>query len=279
MKNLSFIFSFLLFLCSAYSQTSQLGIVKEYREKNEKRPLNGVEIEIKFAQSTVSDKKGKFCLEFRTLSPGKKVNIRRIEKLGYEIFNKDALEQWNINPEEPFTIVMIRQDAFKKIKDHYSIISSKSYAEQHEREKQKLEQERIKGKITEEKLKAELLQLDEWYEQQLDNIENYVDRFARIDLSELSNEEQQIIKLIESGNLEEAILSYEQYDLLNKYREEYNDQKDLLKAKSQIQKKIIEKNKNMNNIFAMIERQISTYQISGGRQYFAKIDSIYVKKR
>ena len=54
MKNLSFIFSFLLFLCSAYSQTSQLGIVKEYPEKNEKRPLNGVEIEIKFAQSTVS---------------------------------------------------------------------------------------------------------------------------------------------------------------------------------------------------------------------------------
>ena len=275
MKKLNFVFCFIFCFVSLYSQTSQLGIVKEYREKNEKRPLNGVEIEIKFAQSTVSDKKGKFCLEFRTLTPGKKVNIRRIEKLGYEIFNKDALEQWNINPEEPFIIVMIRQEAFKKIKDHYSIISSKSYAEQHEREKQKLEQERINGKITEEKLKAELLHLDEWYESQLDNIENYVDRFARIDLSELSNEEYEIIKLIELGKLEEAILLYEQYDLLNKYRAEYDDQKNLLQAKSQIQKKIIEKNRNMSNIFAMIKRQISTYQISGGRQYFVKIDSLY----
>lgn len=258
-----------------FAQTTQSGLIQEYREENDKRPLQGVEIEIKHAQSTVSDKKGKFMLEFRTLTPGKKVNVRRIEKLGYEIFNKEALEQWNINPEEPFTIVMVRQDVFKKIKDHYNEISSKSYAEQHAREVKRLEEERQSGKITEEELREELAQLEDWYEKQLDNIDNYVDRFARIDLNKLDTEERKIIALVEQGNLSAAIEAYNQLDLLAKYKAEYDDQRILLQAKEQIQQKIAEKNKNMNTTFAMIKRQISTYQIGGSQNDFAKIDSIY----
>ena len=260
-----------------FAQTTQSGLIQEYREENDKRPLQGVEIEIKHAQSTVSDKKGKFMLEFRTLTPGKKVNVRRIEKLGYEIFNKEALEQWNINPEEPFTIVMVRQDVFKKIKDHYNEISSKSYAEQHAREVKRLEEERQSGKITEEELREELAQLEDWYEKQLDNIDNYVDKFSRIDLNELDTEERQIIELVKSGSIQEAISSYEEQNLLEKYEAEYNDQKVLLQANQQIEKKIAEKNQNMNLIFAKIKRQLSTYQISGAKSDFAKIDSTYAK--
>lgn len=266
-----------LFTVLLFAQTTQSGLIQEYREENDKRPLQGVEIEIKHAQSTVSDKKGKFMLEFRTLTPGKKVNVRRIEKLGYEIFNKEALEQWNINPEEPFTIVMVRQDVFKKIKDHYNKISSKSYAEQHARERAKLEKELEDGKITVEKYNDQFHQLEEWYERQLDNIDNYVDRFARIDLNKLDTEERKIIALIEQGNLSAAIEAYNQLDLLAKYKAEYDDQRILLQANEQIQKKIAEKNKNMNTTFAMIKRQISTYQIGGRQDDFAKIDSIYTK--
>ena len=106
------------------AQTTQAGMVKEYKETNEKKPLGGVELLISNAPSTISDKKGSFSLQFKTLKPGQKVNIRRIEKLGYEIFNKEALEQWNINPEVPFTIVMVKSERFKAIRDNYSIISA-----------------------------------------------------------------------------------------------------------------------------------------------------------
>ena len=212
---------------NAFAQTSQKGLVKEYREGNNKRLLSGVEVEIVNAGSVVSDNKGNFLLEFRTLKPGQKVNVRRIEKIGYEIFNKEALEQWNINPDEPFTIVMVKSELFKKIKDQYSIMSSKSYAQQYEKEKQALEAERKAGKLTEKKLKEELQALSDWYDKQLDNLSNYVDRFARIDIGELDENERNIIELVKSGKIEEAIKKYEDFKLVEKFEAETSEKRQI----------------------------------------------------
>ncbi len=88
-------------LFSLLAHTSQPGIVQEYNEKAKKTPLAGVEVRAKSASNAVSGKGGSFKLEFLTLSPGSSVNISRIEKRGYEIFNKEAVEQWNINPDNP----------------------------------------------------------------------------------------------------------------------------------------------------------------------------------
>lgn len=128
----SIIISALFAICSffATAQTQQNGIIQEYNESAKKTALPGVEINVRSANSTVSDKDGNFALQFLTLSPGEKVNVRRIEKLGYEVFNKEAVEQWNINPQTPFVIIMCRSDRFKKIRDNYERVSSESYARQ-----------------------------------------------------------------------------------------------------------------------------------------------------
>lgn len=97
MRKLFTIVSFIIAI-TAHAQTTQYGIVQEYNEKAKKTPLAGVELNVRSAGHTVSDNKGAFSLRFLTLKPGEKVNVRRIEKLGYEIFNKEAVEQWNINP-------------------------------------------------------------------------------------------------------------------------------------------------------------------------------------
>ena len=93
---------------SASAQVVQKGVVVEYNEKAAKTALAGVEVRAQRAQSTVSDKKGSFVLDFPTLKAGDRVAVRRIEKPGYEIFNKEAVEQWNINPSQPFTVEMCR---------------------------------------------------------------------------------------------------------------------------------------------------------------------------
>ena len=204
-----------------FAQSTQPGVVKEYNERLEKTPLDHVEINISNAASTVSDGKGNFMLQFRTLKPGDKVNVRRIEKLGYEIFNKEALEQWFISRENrPFTIVMCKSEKFKRIRDNYSRVSSQSYEKQLKKEEARLEAERKKGKLKEEEYDKALKKLNDDYDRQLDNLDNYVDRFARIDLSELSAIEAEIIELVQRGEIDKAIQLYEQQGLEEKYKQQ-----------------------------------------------------------
>ena len=107
-----------------YAQIIQHGIVKEYCETSPKINLGGVEIVVNKAGSTVSQNDGQFSLSFQTMKVGDKVLVQRIEKLGYEIFNKEALEQWYISKDNrPFIITMCRSDRFKKIRDNYERIS------------------------------------------------------------------------------------------------------------------------------------------------------------
>ena len=178
----------------------------------------------------VSDRKGDFLLEFRTFKPGQRANVRRIEKTGYEIFNKEALEQWNINPDVPFTIVMVKQELFKQIRDNYSKISSQSYADQYEREKAALDKERQEGRLSEERHREELENLSDWYDTQLDNLDNYVDRFARIDLAELDENERAIIELVKEGELEEAMARYDEWGLIEIIESEVTDLSEIRNA-------------------------------------------------
>ncbi len=195
------------------AQTTQSGIVQEYNEKAKKTPLSGVEMQVSMAPSTVSDNQGMFDLKFHTLKPGEYVNVNRIEKLGYEIFNKEAVEQWNINPDRPFLIVMCRADKFKKIRDNYERISSQSYASQMQKEKAEIDKLKEEGKLKESEYNQKLKEIQENYYRQIDNLNNYIDRFSRIDLSEISDTEQDILDLVQHGHINEAIDRYEDLDI------------------------------------------------------------------
>ena len=122
--------AFLLFLLKsppfAFSQVCQHGLVLEYNEKHEKTPLGQVEILVQNAGSTVSNTNGSFTLNFRTLKHGDKVVVRRIEKPEYELFNRDAIDQWIISRSENdiFTIVMCRSDRLKRLRDNYYKIAN-----------------------------------------------------------------------------------------------------------------------------------------------------------
>ena len=262
---------------NAFAQTSQKGLVKEYREGNNKRLLSGVEVEIVNAGSVVSDNKGNFLLEFRTLKPGQKVNVRRIEKIGYEIFNKEALEQWNINPDEPFTIVMVKSELFKKIKDQYSIMSSKSYAQQYEKEKQALEAERKAGKLTEKKLKEELQALSDWYDKQLDNLSNYVDRFARIDIGELDENERNIIELVKSGKIEEAIKKYEDFKLVEKFEAETSEKRQIDESIKTLSEHQLKKQETLSVLWEKIKLQMDVHILKGSKKDYEKVSELLLR--
>ena len=268
-----------LFIClasfvanSAFAQVTQPGFVKEYNERMQKTPLGEVEIVISNASTTASEKDGHFMLQFRTLKPGDKVNVRRIEKLGYEIFNKEALEQWFISRDkQPFIVIMCKSDRFKRIRDTYSRVSSDSYEKQLKKEEARLQAERKAGKLKEAEYEAALKKLNDEYDQQLENLDNYVDRFARIDLSELSTVEAEIIELVQNGHIEEAIRKYEQQNLEEKYKQQVSvgrkaqagiDALTTVKIQSQISR---------DSLFASILRKNEMLKLAGGRENFEKI--------
>lgn len=255
----------------ANAQAVQEGVVKEYKEKNRKSPLVGVELVISNASSTVSGRNGEFILKFHTMQPGQKVKVRRIEKDGYEVFNIDALEQWNINPEEPFTIVMVRSDKFKKLRDEYSRVASESYERQYRKEIELLEEERQIGKLTEEQLRQELIQLREFYDRQLENLDNYVDRFARIDLNELSDVERSIISLVQEGSIEEAIRQYEEMNLVTQYEELSLESDEMLSAIDVLERKLARNQNASSEMWDVICRQMDTYLMAGGKENYKKI--------
>jgi len=258
----------------ANAKTVQNGVVKEYNEKAQKTPLPGVELNVRSAGSTVSDKKGNFALNFLTLKPGEKINVRRIEKLGYEIFNKEAIEQWNLNPKNPFIIVMCKSDKFKRIRDNYERVSSASYAKQMKKEEAALAKLKKDGKLKEAEYQKQLLELRENYENQLDNLDNYIDRFSRIDLSELSAIEQEIIDLVQQGRIEEAIAKYEEQNYVDKYSREVSQIKEVSAAIERLENIKSSKMTVKDSILASIDRQIKTLQLAGGKENFDKIGVI-----
>ncbi|MDE5757832.1 MAG: hypothetical protein K2H85_04385, partial [Allobaculum sp.] len=273
MKNIFTILT--LFIAgSLCAQTIQKGVVKEYNEKSQKTPLAGVELNVRSANSEVSDDAGNFTLQFLTLKPGEKVNVRRIEKLGYEVFNKEAIEQWNLNPNTPFVIVMCRSDRFKKIRDNYEKVSSESYARQLKKEEGALMKLKEQGKIKEEEYQKQLQELRENYEKQLDNLDNYVDRFSRIDLSELSAVEQEIIALVQEGRIEEAIAKYEEQNYVDKYTKEVAEIKEVSSAIDRLSEVKQNKEASKDSLLAAIGRQIETLKLAGGRENIEKVQNI-----
>lgn len=273
-QGLRVITTLLLSLCihnNAWSQTLQRGIVKEYNEQLAKTPLGQVEIVVTNASSTVSDSEGRFSLQFRTSKSGDKVNVRRVERLGYEVFNKDALAQWYITKDgNPFSIVMCRSDKFKRIRDNYNSISSASYEKQREKEEKLLEEEYRKGILKEEEYRLRIEELKDEYERQLEDLDNYIDRFARIDLSELSKQEASIIVCVQKGDMDEAISLYERQSFINHYKQECDAITELKNARQILQAKKRQKLLARDSVYASILRQVNTYMLAGGMENIEK---------
>lgn len=206
-------------ICKA--QSIQHGIVMQYNGREVKTSLGGVEILAVNAGSTVSGERGDFLLKFKTLKAGDRIKVMRVEKNGYVLFNKEAVDQWHISrSDKPFSIVMCREEKYREIRNNYERISSASYARQLKVEENKLLAQKQQNKLTEHKYKEQLTQLHNEYETRLENLDNYIDRVARIDLSELTEKENAIRMLMQNGKVDEAVKAYDDMNLEAKFNKE-----------------------------------------------------------
>lgn len=210
-------------LTTLSAQSVQPVQIVEYNGKAEKTPVQGVSLTVANAGAAISDANGNLTLNFRTLKAGDPVQIRRIEKAGYEVFNLEAVEQWVIAPKMAFQLVICKSEKIKALCDLYNQAASENYSKQLQAEKDRLAADRKAGRLKEEEYQAELQKTEDLYAQQLENLDLYVEKFAHFDLSEMSKQEQEIIELVQKGMMDEAITKYEQMDLLSKYQAQSKD--------------------------------------------------------
>lgn len=275
MKSLSICAILAIIHMTIAAQTVQNGIVLEYNEASPKTALPGVELRVYPAQSTVSDINGKFQLEFLTLNPGERINVRRIEKNGYEIFNKDALEQWNLNPNMAFSVVMCQSDKFKHLKDLYYANSEERYSRQYRTAQANLLRLRDENRIQQQEFADSLRKIENIYALQLENLDNYVDRFARIDLSEISSFEQEIIALVQEGKIDEAISKYDELNVKDKLVFNIRQRNQVRAAISQLSDVDSAMTLSTDSLYAVAERQIQTLLLAGDYRNNEKIKDIY----
>lgn len=268
------IFPLIVQICTtiSFAQSTQNGVIKEYNDAKKKTPLAGVEIIVNNAGKNVSAKNGTFTLTFRTLKPGDKVEVRKIEKAGYEIFNKDALDTWRIaNDGSEFTIVLCKSAKFKALKDQYNAVASKSYAQQQKKDEERLANLLKEGKLQQAEYEKQLKELKDRYDEQLENLDNYIDRFARIDLETISKEEQKIIEMVKAGKIDDAIATYEAMNLEDKYAQAVENIGIATDAISQLEKVKADNENARREAYLAVKRMNDTRRLQGSEENYRKI--------
>ena len=256
---------------TAFAQSEQPCVVMQYNQKEQKTPLSGVEVMVTNAGSTVSDNEGKLTLVFRSLKPGDKVNLVSAKKTGFEIFNSEAVEQWVISRNRtPLSLVLVRKDYFDQLKARLTQSSQDNYRKKYEQAKSEVEKARQQGKLNEQDYYQRLDELEAHYDNQLKNLDKYVDRFARFDLSELSAQEQQFLELAHAGRLDEAAAAYDRLDAAGKYKKAVDNIRQLNEDIGKLDAERQQQQAAAQSLYAMLKRQVATLELAGGEDNFRK---------
>ncbi len=257
------------------AQATQPCLVKQYNQKQQKTPLAGVQVTVGNAGSGTSGADGRLTLTFRTLKPGDKVNLISAKKAGYELMNKAAVEQWFIARDNtPFSLVLVRSDYFNQLKDRLTQTSTDSYRAKYEQAMQQLEQQKKTGKLKEAEYNQKLDELETSYQTQLSNLNNYIDQFARIDLSEVSAEEQRILDMVEEGKIDEAVKAYEALDITGKLRQARENVKAIDEGIEKLEDKRNQELQAIKDLKEKQQREIATLKLAGGKENYDKVAQI-----
>lgn len=253
------------------AQSEQRIMVQEYQQTQAKTPMSQVSVTVTGAAGVITEADGTATLRFRQLRVGDPVKVRRVVKEGYEIFNQQALDAWTVAPQQTFALVLCRSEHLRQLKERYMRVASQSYEQQYKRDLNRLEQLKKQQKMVQADYEAQAQQLENEYLDRLDQLDNYVDHFARIDLSELSSAQRELVTMVEEGRIDEAIARYEAADYLGQYNEQKRQLDEARSARQELTRIEADKRQARQQIQDAIERQVMTYQLAGGSENFAKI--------
>lgn len=261
----------------SFGQSSQPFEILLYHGQDAKTPFEGVSVSAVDASTVMSDAQGQLTLTFRTRKFGDQIQFRRIDRSGYEVMNTEAIEAARISrpsADDPdaskLRIVMAPQQLLRQLRDGYRSVAVQRYEKQLKASEAEIQRLREAGKLAEEEYNERMNQLEEDYEAQLSKLETYIEKFARIDLSDLDADERQIIALVQQGEFEEALALYDKQDLANRLRQSRADQQKLAEASQQIAAAERQKALENQRLRQSIDRQVILLRMAGGEENLQK---------
>lgn len=265
------------------AQSVQQGEVLLYHGKEAKTPLSGVSVSAQGAPTAMSDAEGKFVLNFRTLHAGDAIKFRRIELSGYEVMNTEALDAARVanasGEQNKLTIILCTTEELARLKDGYRTVAAQRYQQQYAAAQSQLEQLQKDGKIKQAEYDRQLDALEEKYEAQLSTLDTYVDKFARIDLSDLDDFEQEIIALVQEGRFDEAIAKYDEQNLTARLQQTVQEQRQLNSDVQKVDSAIVVKKGEAERLEQNLDKQIDLLQKVGGEENQRKAEELRKAKQ
>jgi len=252
---------------SLVAQSVQKGQTLLYDGQKEKTPIANVSIAATGAAAVVSNAQGEFELNFRTLHAGDDIHFRRIELNGYEVMNQEALEVARISRGMDATghlkIVLVKREYLRQLREGYRSVAAKRYQKQLDEASAEAERLRQEGKLALEQYNERMNAIEEEYEAKLSKLESYIDKFARIDLSDLDEQEQQITALVQAGDFDAALKMYEDQNLSERLKKSQDDRAQLASAQSKIAAAAQQTANDNLRLRAAIDRQVTLLRMAG----------------
>lgn len=261
-----------------HAQSAQQIEVLLYHGQEAKTPLEGVSVSAVGASSVMSDAQGQLTLTFRTQKTGDQIQFRRIDMAGYEVMNTEALEVMRIGTGTSI-IVMCNSEELNRLRDGYHTAAAQRYQQQLLEAQQQVETMKQEGKLRDEEYARRLDELEEAFEQQMQTLDTYVDKFARIDLSELDAYEQEIIELVQQGRFDEAIARYDDQHLTERLQQGVREQQQLQNDMQVIDRALDAKKQEGERLEHNLDEQISLLRKVGGEENERKANELEKSKQ
>lgn len=208
---------FLLLSGSAYAQMSQKGTVQIFNSN--KSPLPGVQLTATDAPATDTDANGNFQFNFSKQKPGMAIASPNVYKKGYELVNKDMINGWILSEKRPLSIVMAPEGTIEESKSKYYSISVAHFSKKQEKAIEEINQLYIAQKISLQERSDRLKAMAEESRSFMNQIDQYAEKFARINPDDINAIEKQVLELVNAGKLSEAIELYNKSGIITQARE------------------------------------------------------------
>ena len=192
---------------AASAQTRQQGHVREFNSG--KSPLAGVQVTAYGAAATDTDGSGEFFLDFSSYSPGRAISSPDVYKRGYEVVNSDLLDGWILSTSRPMDIVMAKRGVIDDAKTRYYDIASANWSKKQSDAMTEINALYTQGTIDAQARAEKLAELAARSEEYMAKLDEYAERFARINPDDLSGLEEQVLNLVNASRLDEAVELYE----------------------------------------------------------------------
>lgn len=170
------------------------------------------------AQPTVTDNAGQFSFFFPRGQPGDPIVGIDVRKSGMEIVNIKEVREWVVSDQIIYKIVLCKQGYLDESRKKYYNLGKDYYQEKYNRNIQRLKKLKHKYILQEENFQKELMDLNLKLERQMEKLEKFADKFARINLDDLNVLDQKAMELVQDGKIDAAILLYENAKIMEEFQ-------------------------------------------------------------